>query len=336
MNGALILSIVTFIYGLAGFLYICAWIFRKQLLGELATWVAVLGFIGNTAGIVMRWVESYDLGYGHAPFSNLYESLVFFAWVIVLIYLIFERKIENRTVGAFCTPIACLALAYAALKPGITSDIQPLIPALKSNWLIAHVITCFIGYASFAIAFGVSGMYLIKRGPEDENIIWIKFIKPLVLFVFVALFSRVLFVHTMLRAAIIAIPICIVFYALVLLAHRLPENLKNRLLDKFPEPRILDELGYQLIVLGFLFLSIGIITGAVWANSAWGRYWGWDPKETWSLITWFIYATLLHARMMRGWHGRRIAFLSIIGFAAVLFTYFGVNLLPGLHSYGAV
>jgi cytochrome c-type biogenesis protein CcsB len=132
------------------------------------------------------------------------------------------------------------------------------------------------------------------------------------------------------------VPICIVFYALVLLAHRLPENLKNRLLDKFPEPRILDELDYQLIVLGFLFLSIGVITGAVWANSAWGRYWGWDPKETWSLITWFIYATLLHARMMRGWHGRRIAFLSIIGFAAVLFTYFGVNLLPGLHSYGAV
>ena len=132
MNGALILSIVTFVYGLAGFLYICAWIFRKQLLGELATWVAVLGFIGNTAGIVMRWVESYQIGYGHAPFSNLYESLVFFAWVIVLIYLIYERKIENRTVGAFCIPIACLAIAYASLKPGITSDIQPLIPGVSA------------------------------------------------------------------------------------------------------------------------------------------------------------------------------------------------------------
>jgi cytochrome c-type biogenesis protein CcsB len=86
---------------------------------------------------------------------------------------------------------------------------------------------------------------------------------------------------------------------------------------------------------GFLFLSAGIITGAVWANSAWGRYWGWDPKETWSLITWFVYATLLHARLTRGWHGKRIAFLSMVGFAAVLFTYFGVNLLPGLHSYGS-
>jgi len=75
--------------------------------------------------------------------------------------------------------------------------------------------------------------------------------------------------------------------------------------------------------------------GAVWANSAWGRYWGWDPKETWSLITWFIYATILHARLMRGWSGRRVAMLSILGFGAVLFTYFGVNLLPGLHSYGS-
>jgi cytochrome c-type biogenesis protein CcsB len=90
-----------------------------------------------------------------------------------------------------------------------------------------------------------------------------------------------------------------------------------------------------LIMFGFLFLSAGIITGAVWANSAWGRYWGWDPKETWSFITWLIYATLLHARLMRGWRGKRIAVLSIVGFGAVIFTYFGVNLLPGLHSYGS-
>jgi len=111
---------------------------------------------------------------------------------------------------------------------------------------------------------------------------------------------------------------------------------KSSLLARFPKSQILDELNHQMVMFGFLFLSIGIITGAVWANSAWGSYWSWDPKETWSLITWFIYATLLHARMVRGWHGKRIAYLSIIGFMAVLFTYFGVNLLPGLHSYGSV
>jgi len=153
------------------------------------------------------------------------------------------------------------------------------VPALKSNWLIVHVITCFVGYASFAVAFGVSTMYLVtQRAPGGGG----------------------------------------------------------DLLARFPAAEVLDELNYQLILFGFVFLTAGIITGAVWANSAWGRYWGWDPKETWSLITWFIYATLLHARMMRGWSGRRVAFLSIGGFMAVLFTYFGVNLLPGLHSYGAM
>jgi len=336
MSGSFLLSIATFIYGGAGFFYIFAWIFRKPAAGAVATWIAILGFIVNTAGILIRWIGSYKLGIGHAPFSNLYESLVFFAWVIALIYLIIERKFGNRIVGAFTTPIACLALAYASLKPGITSDIQPLIPALKSNWLIAHVITCFVGYASFAIAFGVSSMYLIKYSGDEEKIIWMDIVKPLVLYVILALFCRVLLVGNWTLAVIIALPICFIFYAVVLLARRMPVDYKNRLLDKFPEKRVLDELTHQLIVLGFLFLSAGIITGAVWANSAWGRYWGWDPKETWSLITWFIYATLLHARTVRGWHGKRIAFLSMFGFAAVLFTYFGVNLLPGLHSYGAI
>jgi cytochrome c-type biogenesis protein CcsB len=231
-------------------------------------------------------------------------------------------------------PIAFLALAYAALKTGITNEIQPLIPALKSNWLIAHVITCFIGYAAFATAFGISSMYLIKQGRDEEQVGWLDLAKPVTLFVFVLLFSRVLLVNNWVMSVITALPICLVFYIGVFIAGRMPENFKKRMLAMFPEPAILDELGYQMTLFGFLFLSIGIITGAVWANSAWGRYWGWDPKETWSLITWFIYATMLHARLMRGWRGKRIAYLSLVGFAAVLFTYFGVNLLPGLHSYG--
>ncbi|MGD9228596.1 MAG: c-type cytochrome biogenesis protein CcsB, partial [Desulfobacterales bacterium] len=285
--------------------------------------------------ILMRWVESYRLGIGHAPFSNLYESLIFFAWTIALIYLFIERRARNRIIGAFTTPIACLAMAYASLKPGISSDIQPLIPALKSNWLIAHVITCFIGYAAFAIAFGISAMYLMKQASDEEKVIWLDFVKPITLLVIIALFSRVLLFGNWAFSIMTALPICLVFYAGVFSVRRMPADIKNRLLEKFPEPRVLDELGYQMVLFGFLFLSVGIITGAVWANSAWGRYWGWDPKETWSLITWFVYATVLHARMMRGWRGQRIAYLSMVGFAAVLFTYFGVNLLPGLHSYGA-
>ena len=106
-----------------------------------------------------------------------------------------------------------------------------------------------------------------------------------------------------------------------------------RFLDLIPEAASLDELMYQSVVLGFVLLTLGIMTGSVWAHYAWGSYWSWDPKETWSLVTWLIYAALLHARFVRGWRGNRIALLSVVGFAAMLFTYLGVNYLPSLHSY---
>ncbi len=280
MTSSNLLSIITFVYGLSAFTYLFAWIFKKPDVARLGTWTAIIGFAGNTAGIILRWIESYRLGIGHAPLSNLYESLVFFAFTLALIYLIIEFRYRNRIIGAFIMPLVFLAMAYASLSPNISDRIQPLIPALKSNWLIAHVIACFVGYAAFAVAFGLSIMYLVKQTEAVET--------------------------------------------------------GGGWLDLLPKKQALDELNHQMIMFGFIFLTAGIITGAVWANSAWGRYWGWDPKETWSLITWFVYATLLHARLMRGWYGKRIAYLSIIGFAAVIFTYFGVNYLPGLHSYGSV
>ena len=163
MNSSMILSVTTFIYCLAAFFYVFAWVFDRSLPARLATGTAILGLSGNTLGIVLRWVESYQLGIGHAPLSNLYESLVFFSWTIIVLHLFIEFKYHNRAVGIVATPIAFLALAYASLSPNIPSAIQPLLPALKSNWLIAHVITCFIGYAAFAIAFGISFMYLFKQ-----------------------------------------------------------------------------------------------------------------------------------------------------------------------------
>ncbi len=271
----MLLSITTFVYALASIFYIGSWTFKKDILAKMGLWVLVIGFTGNTLGILLRWIESYQMGYGHAPFSNMYESLVFFSWTVAALYLFVEYKFRERIIGVFATPLIFLAIAYASLSPSITNKISPLIPALKSNWLIAHVITCFLGYAGFAVAFGFSIMYLMK--PE--------------------------------------------------------ENGHATIMSRLPSLDVIDELIHQMVMFGFLFLTIGIITGAVWANSAWGTYWSWDPKETWSLITWFIYAILLHLRMMRGWHGKRISWVSILGFMAVLFTYFGVNLLPGLHSY---
>jgi len=273
------LSLTTFIYLGAAALYLIHWIFRVQKVGLLATIVTAGGLVIQTTGIILRWVESYKLGYGHAPLSNLYESLVFFAWMTVLVYLVMEWRVKRRVIGAFATPFASLAMAYASFSPEIEDEIQPLIPALKSNWLIAHVVTCFLGYASFAVACGLGIMYLFKNRSSGDS---------------------------------------------------------TGIMGIIPDCKVLDELMHQTIIFGFLWLTLGIITGAVWANDAWGTYWSWDPKETWSLITWFIYATALHARFVRGWAGRRIAYISIIGFVSVMFTYFGVNfLLSGLHSYGS-
>ena len=110
--------------------------------------------------------------------------------------------------------------------------------------------------------------------------------------------------------------------------------MENTFFNLIPDADILEELSYQMVVIGFLMLTLGIITGSVWANSAWGTYWSWDPKETWSLITWFVYAAMLHSRLVSGWRGKKLAIFSIAGFFCVIFTYLGVNLLlSGLHSY---
>jgi len=274
---SIILSYITFVYFASFMLYLLMMVMGREFFGRLATVVTLAGLVAQSFAMVLRWIESYDLGIGHAPLSNLYESLIFFAWAIVFFYLLIERRTRNRSLGVFSTPIAFLAMAYASYSPTISSGIQPLVPALKSNWLIAHVLTCFFGYAAFGLAFALSVMHLLKKRekPEGSNV-----------------FIRII-----------------------------------------PESSILDDMNYQMVVIGFLMLTLGIITGSVWAHSAWGSYWSWDPKETWSLVTWLVYAALLHSRMVRGWRGNKLALFSIIGFSCVLFTYFGVNYLAGLHSY---
>ena len=216
---------------------------------------------------------------GHAPLSNLYESLVFFSWAVAFLYLLVEWRTRNRTTGVFVVPVAFLLMAYASISPGISDRIQPLIPALQSNWLTSHVITCFMGYAAFTVAFGLAILYLIKlrRGNPGAG--------------------------------------------------------SSRFVSHIPDEDDLEELLYQSVLLGFVFLTLGIATGSIWAHYAWGAYWSWDPKETWSLVTWVVYAALLHARFIRGWRGKRLAVLALVGFAAMLFTYLGVNYLPSLHAY---
>ena len=279
MDSSKLLGITTFIYLFASMIYMIMLIFRVKKIGLLATVLTIIGLLVQTAGIGMRWLESYQMGIGHAPLSNMYESLVFFSWCIALLYLVVEFIYKNKIIGAFAVPFAFASMAYASLSTEFSSAITPLVPALQSNWLIAHVFTCFVGYAAFAVSCGTGIMYLVKSLDKGDS--------------------------------------------------------TNSLLATLPSLKVIDDITHKVILFGFIWLSAGIISGAVWANSAWGTYWSWDPKETWSLITWFIYASALHARFTRGWGGKRIAWIAIIGFLAVAFTYYGVNfLLSGLHSYG--
>ena len=281
MSSSMLFNITMIMYMVSTCIFFAFLASRNKAVGAAGTYAALFGFLVQTAAIGMRWKESYDQGHGHAPLSNLFESVVFFSWTIILIFLIIDFKYKYHAVGFFVVPFALFGMAWAQL--GLDSGIEPLVPALQSNWLMYHVVTCFLGYAAFAVACGISIMYLLREKMEQGG-------------------------------------------------GNAPAG---GLLSMFPSIKILDDLNYRAIMIGFPLLTLGIVTGAAWANYAWGTYWSWDPKETWSLIVWFVYAAFLHARITRGWVGRRAAILSVIGFAATIFCYLGVNLfLSGLHSYG--
>jgi ABC-type transport system involved in cytochrome c biogenesis permease subunit len=207
MDSSKLLGITTFIYMFSSVIYLALFIFRIKKIGLLATVVTIIGLLVNTAGIGMRWLESYQMGIGHAPLSNMYESLVFFAWSIVLLYLVVEFIYKNKVIGAFAMPFAFASMAYASLSPEFSDRITPLVPALQSNWLIAHVFTCFIGYAAFAVACGTGIMYLVKLRDKGDS--------------------------------------------------------PNSLLATLPSLKVIDDITHKIILFGFIWLSAGIISGAV-------------------------------------------------------------------------
>ncbi|MGD9567011.1 MAG: c-type cytochrome biogenesis protein CcsB [Sedimentibacter sp.] len=240
---------------------------KNDKVGKVAFGLSMAGFIVHTVAMILRIVES-----GRLPFSNQYEFASCFAWGIVLCYLVIHFRYKFTSMGAFIMPLAVLMMGYASVLP---KNIKPLMPALQSNWLYFHVGSAIISYGSFAVACGLSIMYLFNQ-----------------------------------------------------------KNVNSNFNNKLPDEEVCDYLSYRVIAFGYLMLTIVIISGAIWAKYAWSRYWTWDPKETWSLITWLIYSVYLHLRFNRGWKGKSAAWFSIIGFVSIIFTFVGVNvLLPGLHSY---
>lgn len=369
MTSSQFFGIATILYFFAMIAYIGYLAIRNKTVGAIATTLTGVGFAFQTIAFLMRWNDFYYLlettgviksplqGIIRAiPITNLYESLIFFVWCLILAYLIIEWRYKNKSFGAFVTPIAGLALAFIEMS-GVSKEIQPLVPALQSNWLLAHVIMSFIAYALFAVSFATGIMYLIittDKKKEGAYIFWVvssgltlillismgidyfvfKVGRPDILFK-----KGYLFKATFLNEnTFISILSFIGAFFLILGIWRYGYLLKHIIISLNITPELLDEVTYKAIAIGFpVFTLGGLIFGAIWADQAWGVYWSWDPKETWSLITWFIYAFYLHSRLLRGWRGRKIAVVASIGFFAVIFTYLGVNLLlSGLHAYGGL
>jgi cytochrome c-type biogenesis protein CcsB len=366
MTSAAFFDISAGAYLAAMVIYVIYLVVKNKMTGIVATALTIFGLVSQTVALILRWVHSYDFwmtsnpasGYIEAllraaPLRNLYESLIFFVWSLIVIHLIIEFKYKTRSLGAFVTPIAALVLLFIDVS-GTAKEIQPLIPALQSNWLLFHVFLAFIGYAAFGVSFASANAYIVmitEHKTEKTYIFW-SIVTGIFLIVLVAMGIDFLSLSAAERAHLIEshflkasfrnpsgvivavswVTAAVVIFCVWQFGIRLKKVFSALNLTK----DMLDDITYKSIAVGFpLFTLGGLIMGAIWANSAWGKYWTWDPKETWSLITWFVYALYLHARFVGGWRGKRVAILSVVGFIAVIFTYLGVNLvLSGLHSYG--
>ena len=273
---------------------------------------AKLGFWGiTTANIFLslllgwRWFES-----GYFPLSNLYESLMFFTWGITLLTVILEYLTSLTFLGSIVSPVLLFVVGFATLSlPDGMQKAAPLVPALKSIWLMMHVSIMMISYSTLVVGSLLSIVFLIlTKG------------KPVLL---TGSSIGSINIETLSNENTNSGNIYSMSYEKDFLGKRI--NLLQSL----------DNLSYRIIGLGFPMLTIGIISGAVWANEAWGSYWSWDPKETWALITWMVFAAYLHTRITKSWSGKGPAILSSIGFIVVWICYLGVNFLgKGLHSYG--
>jgi len=267
----------------------------------------------------LRW-----LTYGYFPLSNLYESLMFLAWGITFTSAILEQKTRTSILGSISTPISLFVVGFAGLSlPESMQAPSPLVPALKSNWLMMHVTVMMLSYASLIVGSLLGILFLILTTGKKEEII-------LQGNSYGNSFSNNNLVSTAFYKEESAEE-----YSNLLLEDSTPVAIvKDNRLSLLES---IDNLSYRTISFGFPLLTIGIIAGAVWANEAWGSYWSWDPKETWALITWLVFASYLHARITKSWQGRKPAIIASVGFIVVWICYLGVNFLgKGLHTYGQI
>ena len=246
--------------------------------GRIGIALAILGFLFLSAGVVARGVSA-----GRVPWGNMYEFSITGALAFLFAYLVTLRKYKIQWLGLIVTVAVLLTLGTAVTLLYVPS--APLVPALKSAWLVIHVCAAIISGGVFLLANCVAGAYLIMDRYQDEDG---------------------------------------------------NENRPNWA-KQLPTLAELDQLSYRLVALVFPLWTFAVIAGAIWAEAAWGRYWGWDPKETWAFITWVAYAAYLHARVTAGWKGKRAAWICLFAGSTFLFNYVYVNIWgSGRHTYSGL
>jgi cytochrome c-type biogenesis protein CcsB len=277
---------------------------KNKILAKFSRILIIFSNLLFAFTLLSRWI-----GDGYFPLSNLYESLIFLSWGISIIHLFVEYQTKSRIVGAISTPILFFLSGFSSFTLPIEMQKSlPLVPSLQSNWLMMHVSMMMISYSTLIIGSLLSIVYLAFFNFLAKDIS--------------LSFNFSSFLSSSSTNSLIALK---------------QEDQKKQEKSKLSILETIDIWSYRIIGLGFPFLTIGIISGAVWANEAWGSYWSWDPKETWAFITWLIFAIYLHARLLKGWQGQKAAVLGTCGFFVIWICYLGVNFLgKGLHSYGWV
>tara|TARA_Y100000589_G_scaffold176720_1_gene167553 strand:- start:1269 stop:2195 length:927 start_codon:yes stop_codon:yes gene_type:complete len=267
----------------------------KNKSSVFVSWLAIIANILLAIQLLSRWVIS-----SHFPISNIFESLCFLSWGLTFSQLLLEREYESPIIPALANPIALFTLGFACfILPDDLRLSSNLVPALRSSWLVMHVSVVMLSYAALIIGSCLS--------------------------------ASVLFIDSDKSLQIRSNSIGIGGYKI----STFKPNEESAKPFNFSHLEKIDTLSYRSILVGFVLLTLGLISGAVWANEAWGTWWSWDPKETWALISWLFYASYLHMRISKGWQGRKPAFLATSGFFIILICYLGVNFWGvGLHSYG--
>jgi cytochrome c-type biogenesis protein CcsB len=294
---------------------------RTPLLRSIGMPLAILGCAAQFAELGTRWWMT-----GVWPLTNLYGSLSLFSAVAVAIFLVFAYRFDFALIGGPVLAVAAIAFGYATTW---NEGYMPAVPALQSYWIKIHVPIVITAYASFMVAACVSLLYLFKDAAERRFAVRGGTVRG------AAATPAGGTIDLTLRTASAAPPPDALRSDTPAIASAAAAGDATAVwLAGLPSLARLDVMQYRVIAVGLPLLSLGIITGAMWAKEAWGAYWQWDPKETAALASWIVYAMFMHLHTRPEWRGRTTAWISVIGFVSIIFCYLGVNIwISGLHSY---